>query len=434
MKSRLVILVWIAIAYAAQIGRGQDIHLVHPSEVGLSEERLGRVEQCIQDYIDQNKIAGAVSLIARKGGVAFLKAQGLMDIADRTPMQTDTIFRIASMTKAITSVAVMQLYEEGKFLLSDPISKYIPEFKNPMVLVVNPEGSNDPYTLVPANREITIRQLLNHTSGISYPFQGRKYLYELYNEAGITNGISETPWTTGDMIKALAKLPLYHQPGEASEYGLSTDVLGYLIEVVSGQTLDHYFQEHIFDPLGMPDTHFYLPKEKLPRFASVYTPDEQGGIKELPEGPITMGTTTFSTSFHYNEPKTYLSGGGGLASTIGDYYRFLRMMLNNGELNGKRVLSRKSVELMTCDQLGSIEMFFRPTGYTFGLGFAINQDLGASGQLGSEGEYNWGGFYYTLFWVDPKEEMIGIFMSQLYPSNIDLQQKFKVLAYQAIAD
>ena len=404
-----------------------------PETVGFSSERLGRIEEAMQSYVDQGKIAGTVTFVARQGKIAHLEATGLMDREASKPMKTDTIFRIASMTKPITSLAVMMLYEEGKFLLNDPVSKYIPEFKDSKVLV--PTGATEPYTLYSAENEITIHHLLSHTSGLTYGFFGRKYFTDLYKEAGVSDGLTQTEGTIGEGVKRLAKLPLVHQPGKKAEYSLSTDVLGYLVEVVSGMPLDQFFKERIFEPLGMRDTYFFLPDNKVDRLAAVYTPNDDGEIDRLPEEKIEMGPVVFSTSYHYKGPKTYFSGGAGLVSTAPDYARFLQMMLNNGELNGVRLVSRKTVELMTMDHLGDLEMFFFPGGYTFGLGFGICTDPAAVGTLGSVGEYNWGGFFYTQFWIDPSEDMIGLIMTQLYPSGgLDLQEKFRVLVYQAIDD
>jgi CubicO group peptidase (beta-lactamase class C family) len=403
-----------------------------PEEVGLSSQRLTRVDRVMQEFVDRRQISGTVALIARHGKIAYSKSFGTMD--EGKPMTNDTIFRIASMTKPITSVAVMMLLEEGKVLLNDPVSKYLPEFKNPSVLVS--DGPNeDQYHLVPAKREITIRHLLDHTSGISYGFWGRKHLARLYTDAGISDGLIQTEGTIGEGVKKLARMPLMNQPGEAWEYGLNTDVLGRLVEVVSGMPLDQFFQERIFKPLGMKDTYFFLPEEKRPRFAAVYTPNEQGGISRLPEGPVRMGPVLFSINWHYKGPRTYFSGGGGLVSTASDYVRFLQMLLNGGKLDGVQLLGPKVVELMTRNHIGDLDVFLRAPGYKFGLGFAVLADPDRSGRIESKGEYNWGGFFYTRFWIDPKEGLIGIFMAQMRPNqHLDLDEKFRVLTYQAIME
>lgn len=422
----------------------QELSVVKPEEVGLSPERLDRIHKVMQEHVDQNHIAGAVVLIARHGKVAYLESFGMRDIENKKPMQPDTIFRIASMTKPITSLAVMMLYEEGHFLLSDPISKFIPEFKNSKVAVRSAVLENPfvpPYILVPAKREITIRDLLTHTSGITYRFWGRDYFADLYKEAGISDGLVQTEGTIADEVKKLAQLPLTNQPGEAYEYGLNTDVLGYLVEVISGKTLDKFFQERIFTPLNMKDTHFFLPEEKLPRLSAVYTSNETGGIKKLSDEPVQEGEhTVYSASFHYKGPRTFFSGGAGLVSTITDYYRFLQMLLNEGELNGVRLVSRKTVELMRSNHIGNLNMwlggFLGNPEDGFGLGFGVVRDIDRAGDMmGSAGTYYWNGFFSTSFWIDPKEDLIGIFMTQFRPfSPHNILKQFRVLTYQAIGD
>jgi CubicO group peptidase (beta-lactamase class C family) len=417
----------------------QELSVVKPQEVGLSSERLDRIHKTMQEHVDKNHIAGAVMLIARHGKVAYLESVGMRDIEAKTPMQTDTIFRIASMTKPITSLAVMMLYEEGHFLLSDPISKFIPEFKNPKVAVRSNSDSPlvPPYVLVPAKREITIRDLLTHTSGITYRFWGRDYFADLYKKAGVSDGLIQTEGTIADEVKKLAQLPLTNQPGEAYEYGLNTDVLGYLVEVASGKTLDKFFQERIFTPLGMNDTYFFLPEEKLPRLSAVYTTNETGGIKKLSDDPVQEGEhTIYSANFQYKGPRTFFSGGAGLVPTITDYYRFLQMLLNGGELNGVRLVSRKTVELMRSTHTGNLNMWLGYPGDGFGLGFGVVRDIGQAGDMvGSAGTYYWGGFFSTTFWIDPKEDLIGILMTQFRPfSPYSILKQFRVLTYQAVGD
>ena len=407
-----------------------DLPATKPEKVGLSSKRLERIDKVMQQYVDEGRIAGAVTLVARRGKVAHLGTYGMADIEAGKPMQANTIFRIASMTKPITSAAVMLLYEEGHFLLSDPISQYIPEFKDPQVLV--PSSAGDGYTTVPAKAEITIRQLLSHTSGISYLFMGREHIAELYRKAGISDGLIQTEGTIGDNVKRLAGLPLFSQPGEAWEYGLSVDVLGYFVEVISGMSLAEFFRERIFKPLRMEDTYFYLPEDKISRLASLYRPVPEGGLDEFPETPVEFGYLVMSSTYHYSGPRTYYSGGGGLVSTASDYARFLQMMLNGGELDGVRLLSRKTVESITTSHIGSFSIW---GGNKFGLGFGIYPGPGESGTLNSAGSYNWGGIFNTGFGVDPREEFISIIMTQLYPNDqSDITAKFPVLAYQAIVD
>ena len=413
----------------------QGLPVAKPAEVGLSAERLGRIAPIIQGYVDQNKIAGAVTLIARNGKVAYLKVYGMRDIEAKKPMTVDTMFRIASMTKPITSVAVMMLQEEGKLLLNDPISKYIPEFKNPQVLVPPKEESGE-YTTVPAKREITIRQLLSHTSGLTYTFWGKKPWSEIYQKAGISDGLIQTEGTIGDKVKILAGLPLMFHPAEGWEYGLSIDVLGYLVEVVSGKTLEQFFQERIFKPLRMKDTHFFMPESKIPRLASLYTPDPQGGLKKV-EGQAKVGDLVYSSDFQYRGPRTYFSGGAGLVSTVSDYARFAQMMLNGGELDGTRLLSRKTVEEMTINNIGDLYVYPRfrlVAGDKFGLGFCIRTEKGQYDLIESLGTYCWAGIFYTRFLIDPKEKLMSLILTQLYPyANLTLQEQFRVLTYQAIA-
>jgi CubicO group peptidase (beta-lactamase class C family) len=401
----------------------QEITLVEPIEVGLSADRLERINDVMEDYIEGKKVAGTVTLVARGGDVAHLGINGMRDVESGKPMEENTIFRIASMTKPITSVAVMMLFEEGRFLLNDPVSKYLPEFEEMRVLV---EGSSD--ETEPAKRPITIKHLLTHTSGLTYQWNPR--LGNKYKAAGVTHGLIEDPKTIAEGVKALATLPLLHQPGEKFTYGLSIDVLGRLVEVWSGTTLDEFFQEHIFEPLEMEDTGFFIPEEKAGRLAVVYEREEDGPIRRVGEGPQPGDHgMAHSVTYPYQGSKSYYSGGGGLVSTIGDYYRFTQMILNGGEWEGERLLSRKTVELMTSDHVGDL------SSDGFGLGFFVIRDEGALSDLASVGTHGWGGFFYTTFFIDPEEELIGIYMSQLHPSGgLDLAAKFRVLAYHSIAD
>ena len=346
-------------------------------------------------------------------------------------MRTDNIFRICSMSKPITSAAVMILYEEGRFMLNEPVSDFIPEFKNMKVLdpPYPQDKTSPPGALVNAKRPITIFELLTHTSGLTYPTNAR--LGKTYSEAGVGTGIFQYEGTTADSIKKLASLPLLFQPGDAWEYSLSDDVLGYLVERVSGMPIERFYEERIFKPLRMSDSYFFLPDEKVPRLAAAYSYDPEKGLQVIPEKMVVVkeGDLTHSSDYPYRGPRTYFSGGGGLCSTAEDYYRFCQMMLNKGELDGVRLLSRKSVELMTQDHVQGK----REDGY--GLGFGVNSDARYLTELGSIGGYYWGGFYYTAFVIDPKEDMIAIFMGQLHPTGgLNLDAKAIRLAYQAIKD
>jgi CubicO group peptidase (beta-lactamase class C family) len=403
----------------------QDMAVVKPETVGLSSERLERIANTVQRSIDDKRIAGAVTLVARRGHVAWFKAQGMADREAGKPMRPDTMFRICSMSKPITTMAVMMLYEEGHFLLEDPVSKYLPEFKNMKVLVKPVSGA--PYT-IPATGEITVRDLLRHTSGITYQWNGD--LGPMYKGANVASGLLQYDGTIGDSTKRLAALPLLFNPGEKWEYSLGVDVLGRLVEVVSGKPLDEFFRIRIFEPLGMKDTYFYPPDNKLDRLATAYTYYDDKGLNRFPDAPVTEGSLTYSADYPARGPKKLFSGGAGLVSTAADYARFCQFMLDEGKVGATRLLSRKSVELMTHDQLGKIS-----PEQGFGLGFGVNGVKAPLSELGSAGEYSWGGFFYTAFTIDPKEQMIVIFMGQLHPTgDLTLDRQVNELAYQAIGD
>ena len=414
-----------AIFICAAAAAAQDPPKASPESVGLSSQRLNLIGTSVQKEIDQKHIAGAVTLVMRHGQVVWLKAQGARDREAAKPMQTDSIFRICSMSKAITSLAVMMLYEEGRFLLDDPVSKYIPEFKSPKVLVKPANGA--PYT-IPATREITIRNLLTHTSGLTYTWNPD--LGQMYHDAHVADGLSPYDGTIGDSVKRLAALPLLFNPGDRFEYSLGLDVLGYFVEVISGMPFDQFLRTRIFEPLGMHNTFFYVPDDKLDRLATAYTYDDKQGLQRFPDKPIVEGTFSYTADYPYHGPRKLFSGGGGLTSTAPDYARFCQLMLNGGKSGNVRLISRKTVELMTHDQLGKIG-----PDQAFGLGFGINGVKTPLAELGSPGEYNWGGFFYTTFNIDPKEDMITVFMAQLHPTGgLTLDRMFQVLAYQAIID
>jgi CubicO group peptidase (beta-lactamase class C family) len=402
----------------------QELPAARPESVGLSSERLQRMNTAVERNIRNGRIAGGVTLVVRRGRVAWFKAQGMADREAKRPMSPDTIFRICSMSKPITSVAVMMLYEDGAFLLDDPISKYLPEFKNPKTLVKTATGRET----TGASREITIRDLLRHTSGLTYNWN--EDLGSTYTKSKVAHGMLQYDGTLEESVKALAALPLLFNPGEKFEYSLSTDVLGRLVEVVSGMPLDKFFQTRIFDPLGMKSTYFYIPENSQERLATAYTYYDGRGLSRFPDTPIEEGPMIYSADYPVRGPRKLFSGGAGLNSTAEDYSRFCQMLLNGGKLGTKRLLSRKSVELMTHDQLGKIS-----SDSAFGLGFGINGVKIPLSELGSPGEYNWGGFFYTSFSIDPKEKMIVIFMAQLHPSgNLSLDRQVHALAYQAIID
>jgi CubicO group peptidase (beta-lactamase class C family) len=425
----------------AATGWAQGLPTSAPSDVGLSQKRLGRLAEVVQGYVDADAIAGAVTLIARKGGQAHVQAYGMEDRTTGTPMRPETIFRIASMTKPITSVAVMMLYEEGRFKLNDPVGQYLPELDSLDVLTPSDDDAES-FQRVPAQRPVTIRHLLTHTSGIGYRFFGdmggstkQLALSELYRDAGVADGLSEHAGTIEGLVTKLGQLPLLHEPGDAFTYGLSDDVLGRLVEVLSGTTFDEFLRTRVFEPLGMTDTFFYIPTAKADRLASLYTPNLAGGLDEV-EATVEGAHLIYSPTYSAGETRTYFSGGAGLSSTVYDYARFLQMVLNGGTLEGVRLLSPMTVDLMTVNHIGGApaSTVAAPGSAGFGLGFAIRGGPSTDGEIGSEGAYYWSGFFSTTFWVDPKEELIGILMTQIFPGTSDIQEKFRIMAYQAIVE
>lgn len=413
----LVLVIAVAVA-------GQGVRSIPPNGTGLSTERLDRITSVMNDHVAKGHFAGAIGLIARRGKVGYFETYGSQDKEANVPMRKDTIFRMYSMTKPFTGVAVMILYEEGKFALSDPVSKFLPELGNMKVAVVETDsksGKKIRYT-VPAQREITILDLLRHTSGIDYLGPEDENGKRIYERLG-TNSVDQT---IGEMVKKIGQAPLIHQPGTMWEYGLSMDVLARLVEVVSGQPYDKFLEQRIFKPLGMNDTGYYVPPDKQGRFAKLYAPAEGMTVK--------LNTTPAQTS--YLKPAINFGGGSQSVSTASDYLRFCQMLLNGGELDGVRILSRKTVELMTSDSLGDMPRapLLQP-GYGFGFTMAVSHGPGPTGVLGSAGEYYWGGAAGTRFWIDPKEQMVGIFMIQILPhTNLTYGSQFKQLAYQAVSD
>jgi CubicO group peptidase (beta-lactamase class C family) len=398
-----------------------------PESAGFSSSRLKRIDPVLQDYINKGTVNGMVALIVKDGKIAYYKAFGTNDAAG-TPLKKDAIFRIASQTKAITSVAVMMLYEEGKFLLDDPVGNYIPEFRNAKVLDQYNEKDTS-YTTVPARRPVTIRDLLTHTSGIGYAQIGSPQANAIYYKAGVIGGIGIQGMILADVIKKLGSLPLFHQPGEKFTYGLNTDVLGYLVEVVSGMSLNDFFAKRIFEPLGMKDTYFYLPSNKHDRLANLYTEDTATKKAVLMRETYQLNGTLYR-DFPVTRG-TYYSGGGGLSSTIYDYALFLQMLLNGGQLNGKRLLARNTVRMMTINQIGDIQRGAN----TFGLGFGITTEKGSSILPTPAGVFEWGGMFATTYWADPKEKIVALLYRQIFPtSQGNLPNKFKVLVYQALND
>jgi CubicO group peptidase (beta-lactamase class C family) len=404
---------------------GQGVRSVAPNGTGLASNRLQRITTVMNEHVAKGHIAGAIGLIARRGKVGYFETYGFQNKEANVTMRKDTIFRMYSMTKPITGVAVLLLYEEGKFFLSDPVSKYLPELGNLKVAVVDTDpqtGKKTRYT-VPAKREITILDLMRHTSGIDYRGPEDAEGKPIYERLG-TNSLDQA---VGEMVKKIGQAPLVHQPGAMWEYGLSMDVLARLVEVVSGIPYDKFLEERIFKPLGMVDTGYTVPSEKASRFSKLYAPAEGGTIK--------LNTSPAQDS--YLKPAINFGGGSQLVSTASDYLRFCQMLLNGGELDGVRILSRKSVELMSADHLGDMPRGsdLMGPGYGFGLTVAVNRGVGRSGAVGSTGEYFWGGAAGTRFWIDPNEQMIGIFMIQILPhTNLTYGTQFRQLAYPAIVD
>ena len=386
------------------------------AEAAFHADRLSRIDSWVQKLVDDGKIPGAVVMLVRDGKVAYHKAFGVRDLATRAPQQPNDIFRIASQTKAITSLAVMMLWEEGRFGLDDPIGNYIPAFKEQTILTkFNPADSS--YESKPTNRRITIRQLLTHTSGLDYADIGSTEFKGIYAKAGIT-GLGKENDVLADKIDRLGKLPLKHEPGERFTYGLSIDVLGRLVEVVSGMPLDRFFRTRIFEPLGMRDTYFAVPAEKRDRLATLHL---------MKEGKL-VASHEMSGSIHTDfpaRPVTYFSGGGGLSSTTADYARFLRLFLNGGELDGTRLLGRKTVELMLTNQMGALQP-------AFGLGFQLETAESDFRNPVSVGTFSWGGAFNTAYWADPKEKLVGLIFTNTWDAPVGLGAPFKVLVYSAL--
>ena len=392
-----------------------------PEKVGLSGSRIERIDSALTSWVNDGKMAGAVTLIARHGKVAHVGVYGSQDREAGVPMSEDTIFAIMSMTKPVTSLAVLMLYEEGHFLLSDPVSKYIPAFENMRVVLPGYEDSDDPPT-VPAKRPITIRHLLLHTAGLSY---GSGAHAQHYRKAGISE-LQSPEHTIGKMTLAIAKLPLLFHPGDDYRYSLSDDVLGYFVEVISGMPFDRFLNERIFEPLGMSDTSFYVPEEKKHRLAALYRTMNDGSLEKRP--PNRKDLSKPSEQCHF-------SGGGGLYSTVHDYARFCQMLLNGGELDGVRLVSRKTVEMMSVNGIGDIVPDLREGGDKWGLGgMSVRTKYHTDVSILPPGCYMKTGAHTTHFWIDPSEDMFGIFLIQLQPLNWDLMHLYMVLATQAVAD
>jgi len=397
-----------------------------PESVGVSSERIARIDQMCAEAVKKGDLPGIVSLITRNGKIVHWKAYGMANNQEGRALKRDDIFRIASQTKAITATAVMMLWEEGKFQLDDPISKYIPEFKNPQVLKSFTYNDTS-FTTVAAKSEMTIRHLITHTSGLGYGvIDSDERMKMIYQKARIIDAFTAENITLAENIKKLAKLPLHHNPGEKFTYSEGLDVLGYFIEIVSGMPFDQFLKTRIFDPLGMNDTRFYLPEEKAGRLVAVQH-KVNGNWEKYP-------ATFFDTDYPIKGAKTYFAGGAGLSSTAKDYATFLQMYLNGGELNGVRLLSRTTIEAIMGNQIGNV--WGENPDKVYGLAFSVLTRQGeVKGGQNSEGTFDWGGYFNTQYFADPKEKVIGILMKQTQgPVNDETGWKFRQLVGQTIDD
>lgn len=432
MKTSFVLLFLLLLANSI---RSQELktYKANPNQLsvyGISANRLDRIDTLMREYLDKQWIGGATAIVIRNNQIVYYKAFGKnITAGGPVPMKEDAIFRIASQTKAITSVGVMILFEEGKLRLDDPVSKFISEFKSPTVLDKY-NAADTTYTTVAAKREITIRDLLTHTAGIGYAQIGSPQMNAIYYKAGVVGGIGVGKILLGDKIKILGGLPLVHQPGEKWTYGLNDDVLGYVIEVVSGIPLDQFFAKRIFEPLGMKDTYFYLPAAKRSRLVNLYTEDASHKVVKAPK------TINLNGEMIVDYPATdgtYFSGGGGLSSTAYDYTLFMQMLLNDGAYgqpgSSNRLLSPATVRLMHTNQIGAIPF----NGNNFGLGFEIIAEANAGKKLAPVGTYSWGGMFSSTYWIDPKEKVVAqLFLNQYPNSHGEIHEKFQNMVYSAI--
>ena len=420
IRSRSII-VSLIILFVSLPGQSQVIQ-ANTKNKNIDYEKLAKIDGLVNEYINKNWLTGAVTIVIKDNQLVQYKGYGYADVETKKPMKNDAIFRIMSQTKAITSIGIMILYEQGKLLLDQPISDFIPEFKHPVVL----DKFNDAdttYTTVPANGEITFRQLLTHTSGLDYTDIGSSKVAAIYTKYHIPSGLGYFNDNLLERMKALGKLPLSFQPGTKWQYGLNTDLLGCLIEVISGMNLEDFFRKNIFDPLGMKDTYFNVPAAKANRLATVYTEDSLGHIIK------------WSHEFRHIDPdypvmnKQYFSGGAGLSSTALDYAIFMQMLLNAGKYNARQVLSKRAVEMITSGQLN--EAMFGDD--NMGLGFGITSEKSAAKGPRNAGSFSWGGYYGTTYWADPKANLVCLFMTQQNPNrHSEVEEKFEVMVYSSL--
>ena len=437
----IVICMIVMASHAFAFAPGVNVPIAIPEEVGMSSAHLQQIDHILQGMLDAKQTKGVVAAVARKGKFVYLKALGERD--EGKPMEVNTIFRICSQSKLVTGVALMMLYEEGKFRFSDPISQYIPEFKDVKVLEED-TSAPDGYKLVPAKREITIHDLASHTSGLTYIFAGNyPKVVECYLNEGASDGLSVTEGTIEDNVKKLAKCPLAFHPGERFEYGLSMDVIGYLIEILSGMPLDQFFAQRIFEPLKMVDTYFYLPDEKVERLAAIYEPDGDGGVRRIEDRTYyepSLATPELKANIYdglypYQGPKTYFSGGAGLSATISDYTRLCQMLINKGTLDGVRVLSP-----FTADYMLNTKLTDQPSwvgdGWFVSLGGKTLADPGGELTFAAPGTFNWGGYYRTDFEFDVENELVYMLFTQRIITMDQSEEftKLRIISHGAIID
>ena len=423
MRPLPLLFVLLSAVLAAVAASAADLPTATPEEVGLSSGRLARITETLRADVEAGRIPGAVVIVARKGRIAYAEAVGFRDKAAGSRMTMDSIFRIASMTKPMVSVATMMLYEDGRLFVSDPISKYIPALGKMQVGVerIDPMTGKSVLALGPADREMTIQDLLRHTSGLTYGNRGTTLIHQAYPTS---SSAASREITSEEFIARLGKAPLLFQPGTKWEYSFSSDVLGRVVEVVSGKSLGVFLAERIFQPLAMSDTAFWVPAAKRERLAQPLATDPDTGK------PVSVPDVTVAPKFE--------CGGGCAVATASDYVRFAQMMLNRGSLDGTRLLGRKTVEYMTSDHLGTITGagdYLPGPGYGFGLGFAVRRETGLANLTGTSGDYNWGGAYGTAFWVDPKEQLVVVSMTQAPGAiRVHYRQLLKSFVLQAITD
>ena len=428
---RLISLVSLLIVQVSAYGQ-KLVPSSDPANVGVSEDQLSLIDEFITEYIDNEIVPGGTFLIARRGEIVYNKSFGHTNLNKTRAYANDDIYRLASMTKAVTSVAIMQLVEKGKLRLNDPIKYYLPAFAEPVVLqYLNADSS---FTTIPSNGDITIRHLLSHTSGIGYGDFDPERLGVVYSQFGVMNvGLSHKEMTTKELVDKIAKVPLSFHPGEKYLYGLNMDVLGRIVEVVSGMELDEYFKKNIFDPLGMKDTWFYLPESHHDRLVDIYTLDDQRKWIMAPEESSAM------IEYPLRADNNHYAGGGGLSGSTMDYARFIQALMNNGAYNGHRILSRKSIETIATDQLALLGVdhsnYSQVPGMTMGLGFGVTMDAAEGHNLTSVGSYYWGGMFNTKYFIDPQEELIFVGMTQIVPFiRPDFWDRLTNIIYSSLTD